>query len=71
MPLISKAAPRSESASSESVETCCVDAPMNCSTSMVGFASVVVSATVVVVNVGLVDVADGDAAAAVGTLVDV
>ena len=55
LPSISTAAPRSESACLVSVETCWVDAPINCSTSVVGFGAVVVLAEVVVV-VGLVDV---------------
>lgn len=67
---MSRAAPRFESASLASVETCFVDAPMNCSTSVVGLGAVVVLATVVV---GAIDVGEGVVVAAVlvGVLVDV
>lgn len=53
-----RAAPRLASASLASVETCSVDAPMNCSASIVGFGAEAVLATVVVV-VGLIDVGEG------------
>lgn len=68
---MSRAAPRFESASLASVETCFVDAPTNCSTSVV-FGAVVVVATIVVV-VGAIDVREGVVVAAilVGVLVDV
>lgn len=67
---MSRAAPRFESASLASVETCFVDAPMNCSTSVAGLGAVVVLATVVV---GAIDVGEGVVVAAVlvGVLVDV
>ena len=69
---MSRAAPRLASASLASVETCSVDAPMNCSASVVGFDAEVVLATVVVV-VGAIDVAEDVVVAAilVGVLVDV